>query len=825
MKLLPYFIRHTFYKIHVYYIIRKSKLFDKEWYICEYPEVSQLKMSPLSHYYKIGWREGKNPSRDFSTNKYLYAYPDVCKNPLVHYLKRGKKEGRFCFKTYDIGHRKEKITEERPLISIIVASYNYQDLIKETLNSLLEQTYDNYEIIVVDDGSEDNSIQVIKEYAKKSAKVHLYTHSGQKNKGLPETIKLGIQKSNGKYIAFCESDDKWSVDHLEKKVCMINKYEDVRIILNGIEMFGDIIAIERLRQHFEIISHVISVGGNYIDLKHFQRFNYIATFSAIMIRRDLFDELNFDSPIPAWVDFWIYRQILNKTMLYYTDEKLTFWRQHKSYNCLDNSDKYMKRSNIFMMRSNLLVGLTDKYERYIRVIAHSAFFDERYYVSHYSKEIGRSNPASHYFYEGCLLGFNPSEQFCNDAYWALYPEVEVSDLFCPLLHYEMFGKKEKRRIISVKDVVTRKNDLFKAFPTSKNANEILLISHECTLTGAPRALLNMALVMKRNGYVPFIVSAQSGNLIYELERNEINYFIDINFESIRCLYRVSSSLGEFFSRFKIVVMNTILNAPLIKYFEHIEMKKVCWLHEGYQDIRDCVFSKQLNVILPKYDSVYCVGDYSMSQLKLIGNMTENMANIGCLMYGIQDEYVETEKAGRDLDKVKILFVGTICKRKGQHVLLNSLELLSDTVREQIEIVLIGSSSDDEMLNEICLNKYDCLSYEGEIKHGTLLRKYSDMDILLCPSLDDPMPIVCTEAMMFSKPVIVSTNTGTASFIQEGVNGYVVKAGDAEELAKAIERAVVEKDKLTEMGKQARLVYEQNFTFEKFEDNIRRMIIE
>ena len=121
--------------------------------------------------------------------------------------------------------------------------------------------------------------------------------------------------------------------------------------------------------------------------------------------------------------------------------------------------------------------------------------------------------------------------------------------------------------------------------------------------------------------------------------------------------------------------------------------------------------------------------------------------------------------------------------------------------------------------------YSCVNYLGEMNHSDLLNFLSSVDVLLCPSLDDPMPIVCTEAMMFSKPVIVSTNTGTASFIQEGVNGYVVKAGDAEELAKAIERAVVEKDKLTEMGKQARLVYEQNFTFEKFEDNIRRMIIE
>lgn len=76
-------------------------------------------------------------------------------------------------------------------------------------------------------------------------------------------------------------------------------------------------------------------------------------------------------------------------------------------------------------------------------------------------------------------------------------------------------------------------------------------------------------------------------------------------------------------------------------------------------------------------------------------------------------------------------------------------------------------------------------------------------------------------MMFCKPVIVSDHTGTAPFIRNGENGYVVKAGSAEELADAITHAYHNKEKLPDMGRRSRLIYEQNFTKEIFRQNIQK----
>ncbi|MDO6838034.1 hypothetical protein Q4602_00985 [Paraglaciecola chathamensis] len=78
-------------------IIQESGLFDSSWYLTKYPECSVFKMTPIMHYVKYGWREGKNPSVGFDTSWYLNTNSDIKAvgvNPLIHYILFGKSEGR-----------------------------------------------------------------------------------------------------------------------------------------------------------------------------------------------------------------------------------------------------------------------------------------------------------------------------------------------------------------------------------------------------------------------------------------------------------------------------------------------------------------------------------------------------------------------------------------------------------------------------------------------------------------------------------------------------------------------------------------------------------
>ena len=97
------------------------------------------------------------------------------------------------------------------LISVIIPVYNVEQYLEKCLNSVINQTYKNLEIILVDDGSTDSSDQICDEYAKEDSRI-MVTH--KKNEGVAATRNLGISKSNGEYITFVDSDDFVDKDYI-----------------------------------------------------------------------------------------------------------------------------------------------------------------------------------------------------------------------------------------------------------------------------------------------------------------------------------------------------------------------------------------------------------------------------------------------------------------------------------------------------------------------------------------------------------------------------------------------------------------------------------
>lgn len=112
--------------------------------------------------------------------------------------------------------------KDLPLVSVFVACYNHEKYVKETIESIINQTYKNIELIVIDDGSKDNSPKVIQELAEKYG----FTFIHRPNKGLSATLNEGIKLSNGKYFCACASDDIYMFDKIEKQVeFMENTFE------------------------------------------------------------------------------------------------------------------------------------------------------------------------------------------------------------------------------------------------------------------------------------------------------------------------------------------------------------------------------------------------------------------------------------------------------------------------------------------------------------------------------------------------------------------------------------------------------------------------
>ncbi len=107
----------------------------------------------------------------------------------------------------------------QPLISVIIPAYNAETFLAKTLESVLSQTYQNIEILVVDDGSTDKTAEIVKSFARKDNRISLLQQS---NAGVAAARNLAIEKSRGEYIAPIDADDIWYPQNLEKQVKCLN---------------------------------------------------------------------------------------------------------------------------------------------------------------------------------------------------------------------------------------------------------------------------------------------------------------------------------------------------------------------------------------------------------------------------------------------------------------------------------------------------------------------------------------------------------------------------------------------------------------------------
>ncbi len=113
------------------------------------------------------------------------------------------------------------LTHNSQLVSIIMPLYNCEKYIAETINSVLLQTYTNWELLIVDDCSTDNSVEIVKEFAQKDARIKLYEF--EQNVGVATARNKAIELSKGRYIAFLDSDDIWLPEKLVKQIAFMEE--------------------------------------------------------------------------------------------------------------------------------------------------------------------------------------------------------------------------------------------------------------------------------------------------------------------------------------------------------------------------------------------------------------------------------------------------------------------------------------------------------------------------------------------------------------------------------------------------------------------------
>ncbi len=208
-----------------------------------------------------------------------------------------------------------------PLISVVMASYNHEQYISESIESVLNQSFTDIELNIVDDKSQDSSREIIKKYAGLDPRIRFMFH--EKNKGIARTYNDGLDMSIGQYIALASSDDKWKINKLKKQLEVLSRdkslivWSDATIIDSKGKptggLFTELVKAKRRKKSGDIFGEL--VRGNYLS-------------GHILMKREKNPALRFDENLKYLNDYKFLLELANKYQYQFLPEPLVMYRIH-----------------------------------------------------------------------------------------------------------------------------------------------------------------------------------------------------------------------------------------------------------------------------------------------------------------------------------------------------------------------------------------------------------------------------------------------------------------------------------------------------------------
>jgi glycosyltransferase involved in cell wall biosynthesis len=205
-----------------------------------------------------------------------------------------------------------------PIVTVIIPTYNRADLLPQAVKSVLSQTFTDFELLILDDSSTDNTHEVIKPFLNDSRVRYIYD---PENKGITANRNYGLGVSKGIYIAMLDSDDVWINDSkLQRQVEILDAHPEVGVV----GTFS-----KKINAQGEVIGEITAKLAH-SSIRRNMMFRNQLTQSSVLIRKEALDNVGwYDENIPIWEDYELWLRIGLNYQLRNIPEFFTGYRVHE----------------------------------------------------------------------------------------------------------------------------------------------------------------------------------------------------------------------------------------------------------------------------------------------------------------------------------------------------------------------------------------------------------------------------------------------------------------------------------------------------------------
>lgn len=237
--------------------------------------------------------------------------------------------------------------EEKSRVSIIIPCYNAEKHIEKCIKSIINQTYKNIEIIAIDDGSQDNTLEILNKFKEKDKRINVIS---KKNTGVSDTRNIGIEKSTGNYIMFVDADDFLEEDAVEKLYNTIinNKVNIVRGMYRRISE-------KRISDENDILKY--NNANNYEIIKSILNGDILCYVWLLMIKKEILQKYNikFDKNLKIMEDTLFYINIIEKENIYFLNEVIYNYVQNEE-SATGNVNKTLETYKNMLKAENKIIN-------------------------------------------------------------------------------------------------------------------------------------------------------------------------------------------------------------------------------------------------------------------------------------------------------------------------------------------------------------------------------------------------------------------------------------------------------------------------------------